>query len=133
MQYPSLGILEIVWAPYHIFWNLERYCVVFTKLKRDVIASLNYIVNTCWIILVNPIRKVLFMPKGFNERAIPLSRYPKNTLNSITYLLKCGKVLHSLTKTYKETNTLMKVLQYWLHWWHNLRVFQYWPKKNFDV
>jgi len=35
--------------------------------------------------------------KKFNEHAIPLSKYPKNTLGSITYLLKLGKVIHSLT------------------------------------
>jgi hypothetical protein len=38
------------------------------------------------------------MPKKFNEHAIPLSRYPINTLSSITCLLTRGGVLHSLPK-----------------------------------
>jgi len=52
----------------------------------------------------------LSYPKKLNEHAIPLSRYPRNTLGSITYLLTCGGVLHSLTKTYKETNTSLGYL-----------------------
>jgi len=40
---------------------------------------------------------------------MPLSRYPKNTLGSTTYLLRCEGVLHNPTKTYKETNTLIRV------------------------
>jgi hypothetical protein len=53
-------------------------------------------------------------PKLFNTLAILLIWYPKNTLGSMTYLLKLGGVLHSLTKTYKETNTLI-ALQYIYH------------------
>jgi len=37
--------------------------------------------------------------KLFNTSIIPLARYPKNTLGSITYILKLGKALHSPTKT----------------------------------
>jgi hypothetical protein len=50
------------------------------------------------------------MPKKFNEHVIPFLGYPKNTLGSITCLLTRGGVLHSLTKTYKETNTPIRVL-----------------------
>jgi hypothetical protein len=45
MQYPILGNPKIVWAPYHIFWNLEKYCVALTKLWRNVIPSLSYTVT----------------------------------------------------------------------------------------
>jgi hypothetical protein len=45
-----------------------------------------------------------------------LSRYPKNTLGSITYLLTCGGVLHNLTKTYKETYTLIRVFNNQTPW-----------------
>jgi hypothetical protein len=41
-------------------------------------------------------------PKRLNEHALPLPRYLKNTLGSITYFLTCERVLHSPTKTYKE-------------------------------
>jgi len=34
---------------------------------------------------------------------------PKNTLGSITYILKLGKVFHNPTKTYKQSNTLLGV------------------------
>jgi hypothetical protein len=36
--------------------------------------------------------------KIFNECAIPCSRYPWNSLGSISYLLKLGKILHSPNK-----------------------------------
>jgi hypothetical protein len=49
-------------------------------------------------------------PKKLNEHALPLPRYPKNTLGSITYLLTHIRVFHSPTKTYKETITLIRVL-----------------------
>jgi hypothetical protein len=41
-------------------------------------------------------------------------------LGSITYLLKLGGVLHNHTKTYKETNTLIKVFYNetpWVYAW----------------
>ncbi len=49
--------------------------------------------------------------KLFNTLIIPLVGYPKNTLGCITYLLKLGGVLHSPTKTYKESNTLPGVFK----------------------
>jgi hypothetical protein len=54
-------------------------------------------------------QRVLFMAKKFNAHTIPLVRYPISPLGSITYLLKFGRVLHNHTKTYKETNSLIKV------------------------
>jgi len=48
-------------------------------------------------------------PKLLNTPTIPLSGYPRNTLGSITYLLKLGKLFHSPTKTYKQNNTLLGV------------------------
>ncbi len=39
--------------------------------------------------------------------AIPFVGYFKNTLGSITYLLKLGRVFHNPTKTYKQSNTLL--------------------------
>jgi hypothetical protein len=45
MQYPILGNHEIFWAPYHIFLNLERYCVALTKLRKNAILSLGYIIT----------------------------------------------------------------------------------------
>jgi hypothetical protein len=47
--------------------------------------------------------------KLFNTPTIPLLGYLKNTLGSMTYLLKLGSVFHSLTKTYKQSNTLLGV------------------------
>jgi hypothetical protein len=79
-------------------------------------TSLGYSVNTMaelfWSTLLEG---YCSCPKRLNERAIHLSRYPKNMLGPITYLLKCGRVLSSPTKIYKEINTLMRVLQTWPH------------------
>jgi hypothetical protein len=49
-------------------------------------------------------------PKLLNACAIPLLGYIKNCLGSITYLLKLEGVLHNHTKTYKESNTLFRVI-----------------------
>jgi hypothetical protein len=48
-------------------------------------------------------------PKLLNTPTIPLLSYLRNTLDSITYLLKLGRVFHSPTKTYKQSNTLFGV------------------------
>jgi hypothetical protein len=48
-------------------------------------------------------------PKLLNTPTIPLLGYPKNTLGSITYLLKLGREFHNPTKTYKQINTMFKV------------------------
>jgi len=47
--------------------------------------------------------------KLVNTPTIPLSGYPINTLGSITYLLKLGRVFHNPSKTYKQSNTLLGV------------------------
>jgi len=39
----------------------------------------------------------------------PIVGYPRNTLGSITYILKLARVSHNHTKTYMETNTFIKV------------------------
>jgi len=57
------------------------------------------------IILVQAIGGVLFMPISTQLNALPLFKYPIKPLGSITYLLKFGRVLHSLNKTWKENNT----------------------------
>jgi hypothetical protein len=44
MQYLILGILEIVWGPYHIFQQFEEYCIALKKPRKNVIPSLGYIV-----------------------------------------------------------------------------------------
>jgi hypothetical protein len=46
VQYCILGIPEIVWAPYHIFQQLEGYCIALSKPKRNVILSFDYTINT---------------------------------------------------------------------------------------
>jgi hypothetical protein len=38
-------------------------------------------------------------PKLFNTFVIPFAGHPKNTLGSITYLLKLGEIFHDPTKT----------------------------------
>ncbi len=48
-------------------------------------------------------------PKLLNKLTIPLSSYPRNTLGSITYIMKLGGVFHNHTKTYKKRNTLLGV------------------------
>jgi hypothetical protein len=48
-------------------------------------------------------------PKLFNKLTIPFLGYPRNTLGSITYIMKLGRVFHSPTKTYKQKNTLLGV------------------------
>jgi hypothetical protein len=40
VQYPILDILEIVWAPYHIFWQFEGYCIALKKPRRNGIPSM---------------------------------------------------------------------------------------------
>jgi hypothetical protein len=51
------------------------------------------------------------MHKTIQYITIPLVGYPKNTLGSITYILKLGGVLHSPTKTYKESNALLGIFK----------------------
>ncbi len=55
------------------------------------------------------IGRVLLMAKTTQYTYNTLPCYPKNTLGSITYILKLGRVFHSPTKTYKQSNTLLEV------------------------
>jgi hypothetical protein len=82
---------------------LERYCVALTKLRRNAIPSLGYIV-TPWAELFwfKLLKRYCSCPKGLTEHAIPLLGYPKNILGSITYLLTHGEVLCNLMKTNKK-------------------------------
>jgi hypothetical protein len=82
LQYPVVGTFEIVWAPYHIFRQFKGYCIALPKLRRNAIPSSGH-------------------------TTIPLSKYPKNTLGSITYIFAREGVMHSPTKTYKNFNTLI--------------------------
>ncbi len=81
VQYPIVGTLEIFWTPYHIFRQFKGYFITLPKPRRNAIPSLGHM-------------------------TIPFSRYPKNTLGSITYLFTCEGVMHSPTKTQKDLNTL---------------------------
>jgi hypothetical protein len=111
MQYPILGNLKIIWAPYHIFLNLKRYCIALTKPKRKAIPSLGYTI-TSWAELFRSklLKGYYSCLEGLTEHAIPLLGYPKNTLGSITYILTHGRVLCSPMKTNKETNALINYI-----------------------
>ncbi len=108
MQYPIMDNLEIIWALYHIFWNLKKHCVTLTKPRRNAIPSLGYTI-TPWAELFwsKLLEGYYSCPKGLTKHAIPLLGYPRNTLGFITYLLTRGGVLCNLMKTNEETNTLI--------------------------
>jgi hypothetical protein len=59
--------------------------------------------------------------------------YIRNPLGFITYLLKPGGVLHSHTKTYKESNTLVGFNYFGLGYWrgiahaHNYSIHMHYP------
>jgi len=63
-----------------------------------------------WIILVQAIKGVLLVPIITQCTCNTLLQYIKNPLTSIMYLLKPRGVLHSHTKTYKESNTFFGVI-----------------------
>jgi len=48
-------------------------------------------------------------PKLLNIPTLPIIGYAKNTLGSITYILKLEGVLHGPPKTYKKSYTLLGV------------------------
>jgi hypothetical protein len=89
---------------------MKGYCVTLPKPTRKPIPSLGYsIIKHHGFMLFE---EYCSWSKVFNTSAIPfasLTGYPKNTLGSITYLLKLGGVFHNLTKTYKQTNTLLEI------------------------
>jgi hypothetical protein len=77
---------------------MEGYCIALPKPTRKPIPSLRYS-----IIKQQGFTSLLegycACPKLFNTPAIPIVGYLKNTLGTITYLLKLGRILHSPTKT----------------------------------
>jgi len=88
---------------------VEQYCITLPKLIKKPIPSLKYfIIKHQGFTLLEGYYSSL---KLFNTPAIPLVGYPTNIVGSITYLLKLGRVMHSPTKTYKESNTLNAVLK----------------------
>jgi hypothetical protein len=52
---PLLGYPINLWAPHHIFWNLEGYCITLAKLRRKAIPAsfydniLNHETNECFL------------------------------------------------------------------------------------
>jgi hypothetical protein len=88
---------------------MEKYYIAVPKPTRKPIPSLGYsIIKHHGCILLE---RYCSCTKLLNTPTIPLVGYPKNTLGSITYILKLGGVLHSPTKTYKESNTLLRVFK----------------------
>jgi hypothetical protein len=90
---------------------LEGYYIITPKPTRKPIASLRYFIikhhgcmHGCTLL-----EGYCSWPKLFNKLTIPLSSYPRNTLGSITYIMKLGGVFHNRTKTYKKKNTLLGV------------------------
>jgi hypothetical protein len=81
-------------------WNLKGYCIAIPKPGRKAILSWKYFVNTMgWIILVQVIKRVLFMPIITQCMCNTPFKVYKKSLGCIPYLLKCGGVLHSHTTT----------------------------------
>jgi hypothetical protein len=90
---------------------LEGYYIITPKLTRKPIASLGYFIikhhgcmHGCTLL-----EGYCSWPKLFNKLTIPFLGYPINTLGSITYIMKLGRVFHNLTKTCKQRNTLLGV------------------------
>jgi hypothetical protein len=75
---------------------MEEYCVALPKSTRKPIPSL-------WYAIIEHHRSTLFegyysWPKLINTSVIPFAGYPINTLGSITYILKLGRVFITLLK-----------------------------------
>jgi len=88
---------------------VEQYCVALPKPIKKPIPSLKYfIIKHQRSTLLERYYSSL---KLFNTPTIPFVGYPTNIVGSITYILKLGRVMHSPTKTYKESNTLIAVLK----------------------
>jgi hypothetical protein len=77
---------------------VEGYFVALPKPTRKPIPSLGYFVIKHQG-FTSFLKEYCSCPKLLNTLAIPLARYLRNTLGSITYILKLGRVLHILTKT----------------------------------
>ncbi len=85
---------------------MERYCIVLPKPTRKPMPSLGYFIIKHHGSML--LKGYCSCPKLLDTLAIPFIGYTKNTSDFITYIWKHGKVLCNLTKTYKETNTLIK-------------------------
>jgi hypothetical protein len=79
MQYLILHTLEIIWALYHIFQQFKGHCIGYQNLEGTQYLH-------CAI------------TPSLGHMIISLSRYPRNTLGSITYLLTHDEILHSPTR-----------------------------------
>jgi len=87
---------------------MEGYCVTLPKPTRKPIPSIGYFVIKHHGFML--LEGYCSCPKLLNTFTISLVGYPKNTSGSITYIFKLEGVLHGLPKTYKESNTLLGVL-----------------------
>jgi hypothetical protein len=76
---------------------MEGYCAALPKLIRKPILSLGYLVLKHHGSTL--LEGYCSCSKLNNMLAIPLISYSKNTLGSIRYFFKLGKVIHSHTKT----------------------------------
>jgi len=78
-----------------------KYCIALLKPTRKLIPS-----SSDSVIKHQGFMSLLegycSRPKLFNTPTIPHTRYPRNTLGSITYLLKFGRVLHNFSKPIKD-------------------------------
>jgi hypothetical protein len=86
---------------------MEGYYMTLPKPTRKPMPSLRYfrIKHHGFMLLEG----FCSCSKLFNTPTIPHVKYSRNILNFITYFLKFGKVLHNLTKSYKESDTLFGV------------------------
>jgi hypothetical protein len=76
---------------------MEGYCIALPKPTRKPIPSLGYFVNKHQGFMF--LEGYCSCPKLLNTPTLPLTWYPRNTLGSITYILKLGGILHSPPKT----------------------------------
>jgi hypothetical protein len=90
---------------------MKGYCITTPKPTRKSIPSLGYFIikHHGYTHGSTLLEGCCSWPNLLNTLIIPFSTYPKNTLGSITYLLKFEGVFHSPTKTYKQSNILLGV------------------------
>jgi len=84
---------------------LEKYCITIPKPTRKPIPSLRYFIIKHHGCMHGStlLKGYCSWPKLLNTPTIPLTWYPINTLGSITYLLKLGRVFHTLPKPTNKT------------------------------
>jgi len=86
---------------------VKGYYVTLPKPTRKPIPSLGYFIIKHHGSML--LEGFCTCPKLFNTPTIPHVKYLRNILSFITYFLKFGRVLHNLTKSYKESDTLFGV------------------------